>query len=414
MVVNYLVARFLGAQNRYREKYGNTRKYNIYQDWRRGVMAFVVTLNAGLLILFKVVLGDEMLPLGVSFYTFQILSYLIDVYRGEIPAEKSLIKMGTYVAMFPRLISGPIVNYSEVSEALTKRSMTWQSVQNGLKVFTLGLAAKVLLADRIGLLWNDIQVRGFESISMPMAWLGAIAYSFKIYFDFYGYSVMAVGLGSMMGFSLPENFKNPYMANSVRDFYRRWHITLGRWFCKYVYIPLGGNRNGEFCTIRNLLLVWALTGLWHSGSSNFLLWGILLWAAVVVERQVMRFLDKHPIGGKSLWEQLTVFPRLYVWAVIPITWMVFAIEDVEQLVLYVGRMFGSTPEYIIRGDWQSALTTYGGLFVLAAVASTPIVKKLYQKWRDSMAMNVALAALFWMCVWRIMVEGNNPFMYFMF
>lgn len=414
VVVNHLVARFVGAENTYKEKYGDTEKFETYLEWRKGVMLFAVTGNVGILVLFKIIMGGETLPLGVSFYTFQILSYIIDVYRKVIPAEKSLLKLGTYVAMFPQLVSGPIVNYDEVSDALTKRRMTWKTVQNGLKVFTLGLVAKVLIADRIGFLWNDIQVRGFESISTPMAWLGAIAYSFKIYFDFYGYSLMAIGLGGMMGFRLPENFKTPYMADSVRDFYRRWHITLGRWFCNYVYIPLGGNRNGEFCTVRNLLIVWALTGLWHGGNGNFLLWGIMLWAVIVVERQVIGFLDRHPVGGQSLWKQLNIIPRIYVWVVIPVTWMFFAITDVEQLRLYLGRMFGSTPEYLIPGDWKGALETYGMLLIIAAVGSTPIIKRIYRRWRDSMVMNVVLAVLFWICVWRIMVEGGNTFMYFKF
>lgn len=414
VIVNYMAARFLGAEEYYRIKYGETQKFDTYLEWRKGAMLFIVTINVGVLFVFKVVMGGENLPLGVSFYTFQILSYIIDVYHKEIPAEESLLKLGTYVAMFPQLVSGPIVNYDEVSEALDKRRMTWRGVQSGLKVFTLGLVAKVLVADRIGFLWNDIQVRGFESVSTPMAWLGAIAYSFKIYFDFYGYSLMAIGLGKMMGFKLPENFKTPYMADSVRDFYRRWHITLGRWFCNYVYIPLGGSRHGEFCTIRNLLVVWALTGLWHGGTGNFLLWGIMLWAVIVVERQIIGFLDRHPVGGQSLWKQFNIIPRIYVWIIIPITWMFFAITDTGQLWLYLGRMFGSTPEYLIPGDWKGALETYGFLLVIAAVGSTPIAKRIYCKWKDCMAMNVILAVLFWICVWRIMVEGNNPFMYFKF
>lgn len=414
VIVNYMAARFIGAENYYKEKYKNQEKYDTYQEWRKGVMLFLVTINVGILLLFKVVMGGENLPLGVSFYTFQILSYMIDVYRRDIPAETSLLKLGTYIAMFPQLVSGPIVNYDEVSDALTGRRMTWRSVQNGLKVFTLGLASKVLIADRVGILWNDVQVQGYESISTPLAWLGAFAFSFKIYFDFYGYSLMAIGLGSMMGFKLPENFHNPYMADSVRDFYRRWHITLSRWFCNYVYIPLGGSRNGELCTIRNLLIVWALTGLWHGGNGNFLLWGIMLWVVIVLERQIIGFLDRHPVGGESLWKQLKLIPRLYVWAIIPVTWMFFAITDVGQLKLYVGRMFGSSPEYVVAGDWRSALIAYGGLFVVAALASTPILKRIYYRWRDHKVMNVVLAALFWICVWRIMEEGNNPFMYFKF
>lgn len=415
VIVNYFIGRFLGAGNHYRARYKDTIQYENYLEWRKGVLLFAVTGNVGILFVFKVAMGGETLPLGVSFYTFQILSYLIDVYRETIPAEKSFLKIATYVTMFPQLISGPIVNYSEVSAALSERKMTWRSVQNGLKLFTLGLVAKVLIADRVGLLWNDVQVRGFESISTPLAWLGAIAYSFKIYFDFYGYSLMAMGLGHMMGFRFPENFKTPYMAVSVRDFYRRWHITLGRWFCNYVYIPLGGNRRGELCTARNLLIVWALTGLWHGGSGNFLVWGIVLWMLIVVEKRVKSFLDRHPINGESIWKQLHILPHLYLWTVIPVTWMCFAITDVREMVLYLGRMFGQAPQYtVLTNDWRMALQNYGGLFIVSFIAGTPLIKRLYRRWKDSAAVNVILAVLFWICVWRIMVEGDNPFLYFKF
>lgn len=394
VTVNYLIGRVLGE-----------RKH-------KGVFILALTGNVALLVLFKTFMGGGELPLGVSFYTFQIMSYLIDVYRGDIPAEHSFIKTATYVTMFPQLISGPIVNYSEVSDAMADRRMTWHSVQSGLKIFTLGLAAKVLLADRVGLLWHDVQVRGFESISTPLAWLGAIAFSMKIYFDFYGYSLMAVGLGAMMGFSLPENFRTPYMAGSVREFYRRWHITLGRWFCNYIYIPLGGSRDGELCTVRNLLIVWALTGLWHGNSGNFLVWGMLLCALIVAERQIKAFLDRHPVGGENIWRQMHILPHLYLWVVIPVTWMCFAITDMRELVVYLQRMFGAAAQYpVLRHDWHMALQNYGGLLVVCFIACTPLIRRLYRRYKNSVAVNAVLAALFWVCVWRIMVEGNNPFMY---
>ncbi|MBR1771295.1 MAG: MBOAT family protein, partial [Lachnospiraceae bacterium] len=220
VIVNFGIGRFLGAGPAYIERWNQKNTEISYEEWRKGVMLFAVTVNVGVLLLFKVAMRDSVLPLGVSFYTFQILSYLIDVYRRDIPCERSLVRMATYVAMFPQLVSGPIVNYSEVSNALVRRRLGMRNIQSGLKIFTLGLASKVLLADRIGLLWNDIQVRGFESISTPMAWLGALAYSFKLYFDFCGYSIMAIGLGVMLGFNFPENFHTPYIARSVREFYR--------------------------------------------------------------------------------------------------------------------------------------------------------------------------------------------------
>ncbi len=431
VAVNYFVGRFLGAgvkdkrvndknKNYSKVKYKNQngRGYELRyrernrREWRKAVLFFALMGNLGTLLIFKSHAAEEALPLGLSFYTFQIASYLIDVCRGDVPAERSFFKFAVYITMFPKLVSGPLVSYGEVSEALDNRRMSWRNVQHGLKLFTLGLAAKVLLADRIGLLWNDVQVRGFESISTPLAWMGALAFSLKIYFDFGGYSLMAMGLGGMMGFSLPDNFKTPYMARSVRDFYRRWHITLGRWFCDYVYIPLGGNRRGELCTVRNLLIVWALTGLWHGGRGNFLLWGILLWMLIVVERQMQAFLERHPVGGESIWKQLSIFPHLYLWAVIPVTWMCFAITDVRELAVYLGRMFGAVPQQIVlRNDWSRALQTYGELFGLCFLACTPMVRRIYRRCRDSIVMDVALAVLFWICVWRIMAEGNNPFMY---
>lgn len=415
ILINYFVARFLGADEAYRENWQKNRNWIDFEEWRKGVLLFALTGNVGLLLLFKVAMRDSALPLGVSFYTFQILSYLIDVYRRDIPCDRSLVRTAVYVTMFPQLISGPIVNYSEVSQALRSRRMTLRTVQNGLKIFTIGLAAKVLLADRVGLLWNDVQMRGFESISTPLAWLGAIAYSFKLYFDFYGYSIMAIGLGVMMGFTLPENFKHPYMARSVREFYRRWHITLGRWFCDYIYIPLGGNRRGELCTARNLLIVWALTGLWHGGRGNFILWGLFLWALIVTERRIKAFLDRHPIGGENIWKQMAILPHIYLWAVIPLTWMCFAITDVQQMGIYLGRMLGAAPQFpVFQGDWKMALQTYGPLFAACGIACTPLIRRLYHRWRDNIVTNGILAALFWICVWRIMVEGNNPFLYFKF
>ena len=254
VVVNYFFGLHLGRGARQRGKDKGYKRSRLDRK-RRTLLWLAVGMNVGLLVWFKYSADTEDFPLGLSFYTFQILSYLIDVYRGEQQKETSFVSLATYIVMFPQLVSGPIVSYGEVREALGRRPFTLGGIQEGLKVFTMGLAAKVLLADRTGLLFRELQVTGFESISTPLAWLGAVAYSLRLYFDFYGYSLMAVGLGRMLGFELPANFRNPYMAVSVRDFYRRWHMTLGRWFCKYVYIPLGGNRRGELRTMGNLILV---------------------------------------------------------------------------------------------------------------------------------------------------------------
>lgn len=420
VLANHFFGLHIGRRERYRaersgadtgQKSGIRTNRNKINRRRKAVFAIAILYNVGMLAVFKYGRGGRYLPLGISFYTFQMLSYLIDVYQGEQRREPSFLKFATYVAMFPQLLSGPLVGYGEMRGSLARREFSAKGVQDGLKVFAMGLAAKVLLADRIGLLWQEVQVTGFESISTPLAWLAAIAYSLKIYFDFYGYSLMAMGLGRMLGFSLPENFRNPYMATSVRDFYRRWHMTLGGWFRKYVYIPLGGNRRGEYRTVCHLLAVWILTSVWHGSTGNFLIWGMLLWLAIVIERQlealgVMAVLEKVP--GKLLC-------RLFVWVYIPITWVCFGITDIGQLQVFLGRMFHVVPGIrVSAGDWQKALENYGVLFLAGAIASTPLLKNLFRRFKDSWPVMALLAALFWLCVWRLQMEGHNPFMYLNF
>ncbi|MCI9336065.1 MAG: MBOAT family protein [Lachnospiraceae bacterium] len=419
IAVNYFFGLHVGRREQYRTEAaeaetgleGRIRTNRVktkLNKRRRNVFIVAILYNVGMLAAFKYGKGGAYLPLGISFYTFQILSYLIDVYRGEQRKELSFLRFATYISMFPQLLSGPIVHYGEVRKEIISREFTAKGLQEGLKVFTLGLAAKVLLADRVGLLWQEVQVTGFESISTPLAWLAAAAYSLKIYFDFYGYSLMAMGLGRMLGFTLPENFRNPYMATSVRDFYRRWHMTLGRWFRENVYIPLGGNRKGEYRTVCHLLAVWFLTSVWHGSTVNFLVWGMLLWLAIVTERQlealgVTRVLDRGP--GKLL-------SRLYVWAYIPITWVCFAVTDIGQLQVFLGRMFHLIPGIRVSpGDWHKALTNYGMLFLAGAIASTPFLQKLFRRFKDSWILMILLAVLFWVCVWRLQREGQNPFMY---
>lgn len=406
VVVNYFLSLHLGRRER--QKNGNKRRNRRLEKRRKILFVTAILLNLTLLAFFKCGLGEGGLPLGISFYTFQILSYLIDLYRNGQKGETSFVVFATYITMFPRLISGPIVYYSEVEDALRGREFTVRGVQEGLKVFTMGLASKVLLADRIGLLWQEVQVTGFESISTPLAWLAAIAYSMKLYFDFYGYSLMAVGLGKMLGFELPDNFRLPYMAASVRDFYRRWHMTLGRWFCNYVYIPLGGNRKGEFRTVCNLLAVWFLTSIWHGSTANFMIWGMLLWLAIVLERQlnalgIWKYMEKGP--GKLV-------ARFYLWVFIPITWICFAVTDINQLQIFLGRMFHVVPGIrVSAGDWGKALANYGYLLAAGAFACTAGIQKLFRKFKDTLPGIVVLVLLFWWCVWRLQLEGQNPFMY---
>ena len=313
---------------------------------------------------------------------------------------------GKVMRFFPPIVTGPITRYGEVKDSLYNRTFTMQGLEDGMKLFVLGLAAKVLLADRVGILWHEVQVTGFESISTPLAWLAAIAYSMEIYFDFCGYSLMAMGLGRMLGIELPRNFRRPYMARGVRDFYRRWHMTLGQWFCRYVYIPLGGSRRGELCTIFNLLVVWMLTAFWHGAGWNFFCWGGLLWICIVLERQLGRLKFVH---------KMKVLPHIYLWLIIPVSWMCFAITDLSQLQVYLDKMMWLAPG--ISGGYEDAwkaLSTYGGLLAVSGLACTPAIEKLYDYGKDKILMKILLAAVFWYCVWRLILEGNNPFMYFSF
>ena len=409
VLVNFYIGQLVARPRQKGRK--KTRKLKRQEEKCKRLLVAAIIGNVGILALYKFIPGLGGLPLGISFYTFQVLSYLIDVYRGNQRKEMSFLCFATYIVMFPQLMSGPIVTYGEVRRELDRREFTLAGLQEGLKVFTAGLALKVLLADRIGILWNEVQITGFESISTPLAWMGAVAFSLNIYFDFYGYSLMAVGLGQMLGFELPRNFDEPYMACSVRDFYRRWHITLGRWFCRYVYIPLGGSRQGELRTVFNLFAVWLLTAVWHGGTVNFLAWGMFIFLLIVLERQA------ENIGISRVFEKgiLRVVPHLYLWVVIPVTWMCFAITDISQLQVYLGRMFGAVEGiYVNAMDWRKAFETYWYLFGIGFAVCMPGTKRLFRKWKDSLPGILVLAVLFWLCVWRLQVEGMNPFRYFDF
>ena len=258
-------------------------------------LAAGVIFNLSILAVFKY---THRLPLGISFYTFQAVGWLIDVYREGRMQDANFVKFGTFMTLFPHVISGPILRWKDTSRDLSRQNRGLDALENGLRELTIGLGMKVLLANQMADLWEKIRAVGYESISTPLAWLGIVAFSFEIYFDFYGYSLMAIGLGEMFGFHLPKNFQYPYMATSMTDFWRRWHMTLGSWFRDYVYIPLGGSRCSKGKIIRNLLVVWLLTGLWHGAGWNFLLWGFLLFVLVAVEKLCLLKVFRHvPILG---------------------------------------------------------------------------------------------------------------------
>lgn len=346
------------------------------------------------------------LPLGISFYTFQAASYLIDLYRRDALPEESPLRLALHLFMFPHLTAGPIVRYPDAAPQLRERQTSLAQVDRGLRTFVLGLGYKVLLANRVGALWSDIAAVGYESISTPLAWMGAAAYSLQIYFDFYGYSLMAMGLGEMMGLTIPENFRQPYLALSMTDFWRRWHITLGRWFRDYLYIPLGGNRRGEGRTVRNLLAVWLFTGLWHGASWNFVLWGLLLFVLLNVERAGLR-------------RQLEHFPalgHLYMLFAIPLSWTVFAITDIRELGVYFHRLFpiGTSAAGLFAGDWLEQLQVYGGFLAVGLLFCTDLPRRVWERIRKTPLAVILLLAIFWAAVYCLYRGLNDPFLYFRF
>lgn len=404
-LLNHLAAVRIWKRGKNGKRRGPGKRGREYEGRRSWVYVLAVSANVLVLAFFKYAPVPAM-PLGISFYTFQVLSYLTDVYRGEVRAETSFVKTAAYISMFPQISSGPIVRYGDISRQLYAPVMKAPDFDGGLKTFVLGLCCKVLLADRLAILWHEIRTTGFVSISTPLAWLGAVGFSLQIYFDFYGYSLMAAGLGRMLGFSFPENFHRPYMADSVREFYRRWHISLKNWFQRYVYIPLGGSRGSTWRTIRNLFVVWVLTAIWHGGSLHFLLWGMSLFLLIVLERVLF---SKWKFRGCRIWG------RLYVWFVIPLTWMCFAISDLKELGIYFGRLFGCVEGIAVySGDFVKALKNYGIFFVTGFFFCTPLAEKWWKKCKDSLPGMLLLAVLFWLCIWRIQVNGNNPFLYLRF
>ncbi len=348
-----------------------------------------------------------MLPIGISFYTFQIVSYIVDVYRGKIETEMSIINVGAYLSMFPQLIAGPIVVFSEIKDSLKSRVHNLDKFNEGLKVFTLGLSYKVILANQIGSLWSDVGTIGYESISTPLAWMGIIAFSLQLYFDFYGYSLMAIGLGKLIGFNIPVNFDHPYISRSMTEFWRRWHITLGSWFREYVYIPLGGNRKGKKATIFNLLVVWLFTGLWHGANWNFVLWGFVLFLILTIERLGFKdFLDKHPI-----------FAHGYMILLIPVTWTLFAITDFTQLGIYLGKLFpffNTSTATIFEYDYIKYGKIYGLLLIIGVIFSTKLPLRLFEKIKDNIIGTSVLLVAFWVSVYLLYIGLNDPFLYFRF
>ncbi len=371
---------------------------------RRGLHVLLCTALVGCLLCFKYtgIFGDSAaLPLGISFYTFQIIAYLTQV-AGGMEAVWSFPDYAALVLMFPKLLSGPLVPPGELKRQLAQRNSGMAEVDRGLRDLILGLALKVLLADRIGGLWRQVQILGFDSLSAPLAWMGIWAYSFQLLFDFAGYSRMAVGLGRMLGFRLPANFDHPYISRSMTEFWRRWHMTLGAWFRDYVYIPLGGSRAGTWKLLRNLLVVWLLTGIWHGNTWNFLLWGVCLFGVIANEKLWL---------GRIL-ERNRIVSRVYMLLLIPLCWLVFAVPDPGQIGRYLTSLF-SCSGGLGQGIRQALpyVKSYLPYFLTAGVLSCVWPERLWNRIRSSPLGTVLLLLLFWACVYCMSLRTGDPFLY---
>ncbi len=347
------------------------------------------------------------LPLGLSFYSFQLIAYLMDVQEKRIKVERSFLKFMSMMLLFPKLISGPLVQHAPLSKEMERRSLSWADFQDGLQDFILGLAMKCLIADQVGGLWFQVKSLGFTSMSTLLAWLGLLAFSLQLYFDFYGYSRMAIGLGKMMGFHLPINFDLPYTAKSMSEFWRRWHITLGRWFVSYVYIPLGGNQGGRLRHIRNLGIVWLLTAIWHGDSWNFLLWGAFIFLLIILEKSGLEQpLHRYPLLGHT-----------YLIVVVMLSWMFFAIPSVPDIGIYISRLFGfvaETGSTIRFLDTLKLTKSYILPLLVGVLIASPYPRRIWLQIRKTPLATWLLFVFFWLSIYCLSAGLNDPFLYFSF
>lgn len=370
-----------------------------------------IVANINNLFNLNIVLKSLPLPLGISFYTFQTLSYTIDVYLDKVAVQKNIISFGAYVTMFPQLVAGPIVRYSEVCEELNNREESLNLFGEGTELFIIGLSKKVLLANNIGLLWSTVKATPIGEISIVSAWLGIMAFTFQIYFDFSGYSDMALGLGKMFGFNFMKNFDYPYISTSVTEFWRRWHISLGGWFREYVYIPLGGNREGELKQYRNLIIVWLLTGLWHGASWNFVFWGMYYGLFIIIEKMfLLKWFENKP----------KITKHIYTLLIVIIGWAFFEFENMPMAITYIKTMFGLGKVPFIDSSTIYYLYTNILLFIILGISSTPILENAFRrlktnegKWSKILIPIIYMFLLFLSTAYLVN-ESYNPFLYFRF
>ena len=378
-----------------------------YPQYKKALVIFAVIYNIVPLALFKITINNIVLPVGISFFTFQNLSYVFDVYYEKEKPERSFVNYAAYISMFPQLIAGPIVTYNEVRNQLVKRKLSVRRIQLGLKYFLFGLGFKVLIANRIGGLWTDISGIGYESITTQLAWMGIIAYSLQLFYDFWGYSLMAIGMGLMLGFRFPKNFDAPYRSVSMSEFYRRWHMTLGNWFKDYVYIPLGGNRVSLARNILNLFIVWLLTSLWHGVEWNFLVWGLSIFCLVMLEKFGLgKWLEKHRFVG-----------HIYVLAFVPFMWLTFNMTDFESYKIYLMKLlpfFGNGGEAIWATDYVKYLGIYWPFFLAGFFFLTRFSEKVAKRFGKHIGMRIFLFIVFALSVYCMYKGMNDPFLYFRF
>ncbi|WDV45493.1 MBOAT family protein [Clostridiaceae bacterium M8S5] len=352
------------------------------------------------------------LPIGISFYTFQTMSYTIDVYKRKVPVQKNIVSFGAYVTLFPQLIAGPIVRYSSISDQINNRRVTINKFSSGVNRFIIGLAKKVLLANNIGYLFDTISNQDLHQLSVATSWLGIIAYTFQIYFDFSGYSDMAIGLGKMFGFDFPENFNYPYISKSITEFWSRWHISLSSWFKEYVYIPLGGNRKGLFMQIRNISLVWMLTGIWHGASWNFIIWGIYYALLLIIEKCFLSsILCKLP----------KLFSHMYAMFFVIIGWCIFAFDDILIMKHYLITMFRLNNAVLIDKYFLYLMSSNIVLIIILCISSTNYPRHAFNQLFSEKTQfgfivikNIYIFLILLLSISYIVEASYNPFLYFRF
>lgn len=396
-----------------------------YPRYKETILAIFITIHLGLLCIFKytnflisninnifnsnISPLNIIMPIGISFYTFQIISYLVDVYRKKVPPQKNILTLATYISLFPQLIAGPIVRYKDINEELKNRTITLKDTSYGFRRFIIGLAKKVIIANSLGALFNILNNN--VPISLASTWLKSLSYMLQIYFDFSAYSDMAIGLGCIFGFHFLENFNYPYISKSITEFWRRWHISLGSWFKDYLYIPLGGSRRGPLILIRNILIVWFLTGLWHGASWNFIIWGLYFGLILLIEKLFLKkYFSKVP----------AIFKHIYVLFIVLISFIIFNSTTIDEAITTIKNLFISNS--LINSGTIYYLKSYLPLILISLIGATPLIKNIYTKLSKNKTLNKILNILepIYLIILLIIVTAYlidstyNPFLYFRF